>query len=89
MITEALDYDKADGTYLSRGEWMSGVSEGGGYCLDTRLYIPDEQSYLFQLYEELSDGTLACPCCGRLRKRTMADFFEGLVSLLHVMANGD
>ncbi|GMK56582.1 hypothetical protein CspeluHIS016_0304220 [Cutaneotrichosporon spelunceum] len=33
---------------LSRGEWMSGCPEGG------------EQSFLFQLYNYLSEGSMAC-----------------------------
>ncbi|BEJ13516.1 hypothetical protein CspHIS471_0306900 [Cutaneotrichosporon sp. HIS471] len=49
---------------LSRGEWMSGCPEGG------------EQSFLFQLYNYLSEGSMACANdCGHAVRRKPEHFF--------------
>ncbi|KAI5116954.1 hypothetical protein M0805_001927 [Coniferiporia weirii] len=49
---------------MTQGQWMKGCPEGG------------EQSFLFGVYSELSEGTCACPeGCGHLVPRKKADFF--------------
>ncbi len=54
---------------LSRGEWMSGCPEGG------------EQSFLFQLYNFLSEGSMPCANrCGRTVRRKAEHFFPLFVS---------
>lgn len=54
---------------LSCGEWMSGCPEGG------------EQSFLFQLYNYLSEGSMACANgCGHTVRREPEHFFPLFVS---------
>ncbi|KAG6854764.1 hypothetical protein C0991_001191 [Blastosporella zonata] len=48
---------------MTQGEWMKGCPEGG------------EQSFLFSLYSQLSEGECACPNCGTTVKRNKSDFF--------------
>ncbi|KDQ64475.1 hypothetical protein JAAARDRAFT_28107 [Jaapia argillacea MUCL 33604] len=49
---------------MSQGEWMKGCPEGG------------EQSFLFSLYSQLSDGECPCPHgCGASVRRKKSDFF--------------
>ena len=56
---------------MTQGQWMKGCPEGG------------EQSFLFSLYSELSEGSCVCPHgCGRATVRRKADFFAIYVSVL-------
>jgi len=56
---------------MTQGQWMKGCPEGG------------EQSFLFSLYSELSEGTCMCPHgCGRATVRRKANFFAIYVSVL-------
>lgn len=49
---------------MTQGEWMKGCPEGS------------EQSFLFGLYSELSQGKCTCPNCGKhLVVRRKRDFF--------------
>ncbi|KAG6817467.1 hypothetical protein H0H87_008635 [Tephrocybe sp. NHM501043] len=48
---------------MTQGEWMKGCPEGG------------EQSFLFSLYTQLSEGDCRCPNCGTAVKRNKSDFF--------------
>ncbi|KAF8076356.1 hypothetical protein FPV67DRAFT_412956 [Lyophyllum atratum] len=49
---------------MTQGQWMKGCPEGG------------EQSFLFSLYSQLSDGECPCPLgCGTSVKRKKSDFF--------------
>jgi hypothetical protein len=51
-------------TLMSQGQWMKGCPEGG------------EQSFLFSLYTELSEGDCKCPQdCGSTVPRKKKDFF--------------
>jgi hypothetical protein len=54
---------------MSQGDWMKGCPEGG------------EQGFLFGLYQQLSDGSVACPACSKHSiKRKKSDFFALYVS---------
>lgn len=54
---------------MTQGQWMKGCPEGG------------EQSFLFGLYSELSEGACKCPHgCGRSVPRKKQDFFAIFVS---------
>lgn len=54
---------------MTQGQWMKGCPEGG------------EQSYLFSLYSQLSEGECSCPNdCGTSIKRKKSDFFAIFVS---------
>lgn len=56
---------------MTQGQWMKGCPEGG------------EQSFLFGLYSELSEGECKCPnSCGASVKRKKGDFFAIFVSPL-------
>ncbi|KAG6873312.1 hypothetical protein C0995_000465 [Termitomyces sp. Mi166 len=48
---------------MAQGEWMKGCPEGG------------EQSFLFSLYSQLTEGECSCPHCGASVKRNKYDFF--------------
>ncbi|KAG6896936.1 hypothetical protein C0992_005201, partial [Termitomyces sp. T32_za158] len=48
---------------MTQGEWMKGCPEGG------------EQSFLFSLYSQLTEGECSCPQCGTAVKRNKYDFF--------------
>ncbi|KAK2466191.1 hypothetical protein APHAL10511_001833 [Amanita phalloides] len=49
---------------MSQGQWMKGCPEGG------------EQSFLFGLYSQLSEGQCPCPHdCGTVLQRKKSDFF--------------
>ncbi|KAL0579537.1 hypothetical protein V5O48_002466 [Marasmius crinis-equi] len=49
---------------MTQGQWMKGCPEGG------------EQSFLFALYSQLSEGTCPCPQgCGATIPRKKSDFF--------------
>ncbi|KNZ79827.1 Baculoviral IAP repeat-containing protein 6, partial [Termitomyces sp. J132] len=48
---------------MTQGEWMKGCPEGG------------EQSFLFSLYSQLTEGKCPCPNCGAPVKRNKHDFF--------------
>ncbi|GBE80076.1 ubiquitin conjugating enzyme family protein [Sparassis latifolia] len=51
-------------TLMNQGQWMKGCPEGG------------EQSFLFSLYQELSQGECRCPHgCGQSIPRQKRDFF--------------
>ena len=53
---------------MTQGQWMKGCPEGG------------EQSFLFALYSELSDGKCSCPQgCDFFVTRKKSDFFPILV----------
>ena len=54
---------------LTQGQWMKGCPEGG------------EQSFLFGLYQQLSDGVCPCPHgCGATIQRKKSDFYALFVS---------
>lgn len=54
---------------MTQGQWMKGCPEGG------------EQSFLFGLYSELSEGECPCPQkCGATVHRKKSDFFAIFVS---------
>ena len=54
---------------MTQGQWMKGCPEGG------------EQSFLFSLYRELSEGECKCPHgCGTVIARSKRDFFPLFVS---------
>lgn len=54
---------------MTQGQWMKGCPEGG------------EQSFLFSLYRELSEGECRCPHgCGGSVSRKKRDFFSIFVS---------
>lgn len=54
---------------MTQGQWMKGCPEGS------------EQSFLFSLYRELSEGECPCPHgCGASVKRKKSDFFALFVS---------
>jgi hypothetical protein len=54
---------------MTQGQWMKGCPEGG------------EQSFLFGLYSQLSEGQFACPhSCGSSVTRKKSDFFAIYVS---------
>lgn len=56
---------------MTQGQWMKGCPEGG------------EQSFLFGLYSELSEGDCNCPnSCLSSIKRKKSDFFAIFVSHL-------
>ncbi|KAG6900953.1 hypothetical protein C0993_004390 [Termitomyces sp. T159_Od127] len=59
---------------MTQGEWMKGCPEGG------------EQSFLFSLYSQLSEGECSCPQCGAPVKRNKYDFFAFYVSSLAYLA---
>ncbi len=48
---------------MMQGEWMKGCPEGS------------EQSFLFGLYSELTEGICQCPDCGMAVPRNKSDFF--------------
>lgn len=59
---------------MTQGQWMKGCPEGG------------EQSFLFGLYSELSEGECKCPnSCGASVERKKSDFFAIFVSPLRWM----
>ena len=54
---------------MTQGQWMKGCPEGS------------EQSFLFSLYQELSEGECKCPHgCGTTIARSKRDFFPLFVS---------
>ncbi|KAH9939957.1 ubiquitin conjugating enzyme family protein [Amylocystis lapponica] len=54
-----------DATLMTQGQWMKGCPEGS------------EQSFLFSLYRELSEGECRCPNgCGVSVRRNKRDFFS-------------
>ncbi len=54
---------------MTQGEWMKGCPEGG------------EQSFLFALYSQLTEGKCCCPNdCGTSISRSKGDFFGIFVS---------
>ena len=54
---------------MTQGQWMKGCPEGG------------EQSFLFSLYRELTEGSCPCPnVCGKSFSRQRRDFFAIFVS---------
>lgn len=54
---------------MTQGQWMKGCPEGG------------EQSFLFALYSQLSEGQCTCPQeCGASVPRKKSDFFAIFVS---------
>ena len=54
---------------MTQGQWMKGCPEGG------------EQSFLFSLYQELTDGECRCPNgCQKTVTRQKRDFFPIFVS---------
>jgi hypothetical protein len=56
---------------MTQGQWMKGCPEGG------------EQSFLFGLYSQLSEGRCPCPHeCGASVTRQKSDFFVIFVSRL-------
>lgn len=56
---------------MTQGQWMKGCPEGS------------EQSFLFSLYRELSEGECPCPHgCGASITRKKSDFFTMFVSTL-------
>ncbi|KAF5387646.1 hypothetical protein D9615_000388 [Tricholomella constricta] len=56
---------------MTQGQWMKGCPEGG------------EQSFLFSLYSQLSEGHCACPHgCGTSVKRKKSNFFAIYSSFL-------
>ncbi|PFH46326.1 hypothetical protein AMATHDRAFT_70134 [Amanita thiersii Skay4041] len=58
------DAKNARVTLMSQGQWMKGCPEGG------------EQSFLFGLYSQLSEGQCPCPQqCGSSMQRRKSDFF--------------
>ncbi|KAI0035657.1 hypothetical protein K488DRAFT_82845 [Vararia minispora EC-137] len=64
---EAIYLPKADETVklMTQGQWMKGCPEGG------------EQSFLFSLYTQLSEGRCQCPNeCGWSIGRRKSDFFS-------------
>ncbi|GJJ07550.1 hypothetical protein Clacol_001752 [Clathrus columnatus] len=48
---------------MTQGQWMKGCPEGG------------EQSFLFSLYDQVSNGTCLCPDCKYPHERQKSDFF--------------
>lgn len=60
---------------MTQGEWMKGCPEGG------------EQSFLFSLYSQLTEGVCSCPHCGVSVKRNKYDFFALYVSLLAITSH--
>jgi hypothetical protein len=57
---------------MTQGQWMKGCPEGG------------EQSFLFGLYSQLSEGQCTCPqVCGGSVARKKSDFFAIYVSEFH------
>ena len=58
-----------EATLMTQGQWMKGCPEGG------------EQSFLFSLYRELSEGECRCPNgCNVSISRKKSDFFPIFVS---------
>lgn len=58
---------------MTQGQWMKGCPEGS------------EQSFLFSLYRELSEGECRCPeGCGESITRKKSDFYALFVSFNHV-----
>lgn len=54
---------------MTQGQWMKGCPEGS------------EQSFLFSLYSEISEGQCRCPHgCGESVPRKKSDFFALFVS---------
>lgn len=54
---------------MTQGQWMKGCPEGG------------EQSFLFSLYQELTEGECRCPNgCRQTFPRHKRDFFPIFVS---------
>ena len=54
---------------MTQGEWMKGCPEGS------------EQTFLFSLYRELSEGVCRCPHgCGETITRKRSDFYALFVS---------
>lgn len=54
---------------MTQGQWMKGCPEGS------------EQSFLFSLYRELSEGQCLCPHgCGESIRRKKSDFYALFVS---------
>ena len=54
---------------MTQGQWMKGCPEGG------------EQSFLFGLYQQLSEGECRCPHgCGATITRQKSDFYALFVS---------
>lgn len=54
---------------MTQGQWMKGCPEGG------------EQSFLFGLYQQLSEGDCRCPHgCGASIQRKKSDFYALFVS---------
>jgi hypothetical protein len=65
-IAEAREHVKL----MTQGQWMKGCPEGG------------EQSFLFGLYSELSDGVCRCPQgCTFSVSRKKSDFFAIFASI--------
>jgi len=59
---------------MTQGQWMKGCPEGG------------EQSFLFGLYSQLSEGQCTCPhSCGGSLTRKKSDFFAIFVSAFHLI----
>jgi hypothetical protein len=61
---------------MSQGEWMKGCPEGG------------EQSFLFGLYHQLSEGVCRCPCGDYSIPRQKSDFFALYVSVYRTIWKG-
>ena len=60
---------------MTQGQWMKGCPEGG------------EQSFLFGLYQQLSEGECRCPHgCGASIQRKKSDFYALFVSSLFALA---
>lgn len=61
---------------LGRAEWMSGCPEGGECCPEH--LTTGEQSFLFQLYGQLSEREMACSThgCSHTFPRHPKDFFS-------------
>lgn len=62
---------------LSRAEWMSGCPEGSKTSPGIMLTLPEEQSFLFQLYEQVSEERLPCASddCSHSFPRQAHSFF--------------
>lgn len=71
-VPETVYIPKADEKVelMTQSQWMKGCPEGG------------EQSFLFSLYTQLSEGVCACPHdCGGSVDRRKSDFFAIYVSV--------
>lgn len=56
---------------MTQGQWMKGCPEGG------------EQSFLFSLYDQVSNGSCLCPDCKHPHERRKSDFFALHVCEIH------